>query len=93
MVEVINRHPELPLSSLIAQSNLLLAMSIPQQTTFFMNNPLVINLVNAGSLKNGARDTVRYTEDEWPLQNLSYGLRAKVASVIQPFGNYTTSLL
>ncbi|EDN4227956.1 hypothetical protein AIH01_004600 [Salmonella enterica subsp. enterica serovar Pomona] len=44
-------------------------------------------------MKNGARDTVRYTEDEWPLQNLSYGLRAKVASVIQPFGNYTTSLL
>ncbi|EDX0373997.1 hypothetical protein GTL21_004753 [Salmonella enterica] len=52
-----------------------------------MNNHLVINLVNAGSLKNGTRDTVRYTEDEWPLQNLSYGLKAKVDSVIQPFGN------
>lgn len=49
-----------------------------------MNNSLVINPVNVGHLKNGARDTVRYTEDKWPLQNLSYGLRAKFASVIQP---------
>lgn len=47
-----------------------------------MNNSLVINPVNAGHLKNGARDTVRYTEDKWPLQKLSYGLRAKFVSVI-----------
>ncbi|MBD2816164.1 hypothetical protein ID850_15705 [Xenorhabdus sp. Flor] len=26
----------------------------------------------------GARDTVRYTEDEWLLQNLSYWLMAKL---------------
>ncbi|ECA5828774.1 hypothetical protein EL832_24760 [Salmonella enterica subsp. enterica serovar Hvittingfoss] len=68
-------------------------MLIPQQLTLLMNNSLVINSVNADCLKNGARDTVRYTEDKWPLQNLSYGLRAKFASVIQLFGNYTTSLL
>ncbi|CBJ91071.1 hypothetical protein XNC1_3017 [Xenorhabdus nematophila ATCC 19061] len=37
----------------------------------------------------GARDTVRYTEDEWLLQNLSYWLMAKVAPVIQPSGYYT----
>lgn len=47
-----------------------------------MSNPLVINLVNVGSLKNGVRDTVRYNENEWPLQNLSYRLGANVASVI-----------
>ncbi|EHP1587796.1 TPA: hypothetical protein LCR10_004798 [Salmonella enterica subsp. enterica serovar Hvittingfoss] len=82
-----------PSPGLIVQSNLLLAMLIPQQLTLLMNNSLVINPVNTGHLKNGGRDTVRYTEDKWPLQNLFYGLRAKFASVIQPFGNYTTSLL
>ncbi|CDH23960.1 hypothetical protein ACR71G_22570 [Xenorhabdus bovienii] len=34
----------------------------------------------------GARDTVRYTEDEWLLQNLSYWLMAKIAPVTQPSG-------
>ncbi|HFV9916686.1 TPA: hypothetical protein ACIBU8_004718, partial [Salmonella enterica subsp. diarizonae serovar 61:l,v:z35] len=55
-----------------------------------MNNPLIINLFNADSMIKGARDNIQYTKDEWLLQNLSYGLKAKVASVIQPFGNYTT---
>ncbi|CBJ88212.1 hypothetical protein XNC1_0124 [Xenorhabdus nematophila ATCC 19061] len=39
----------------------------------------------------GARDTVRYTEDEWLLQNLSYWLMAKVAPVIRVL-HYATIL-